>query len=154
MKEIDLKLETVEVKGGKTIPLTVRNVFYKGFWGKLRTRINWFLKGELTFQEYLDSPVTYERVLAEDIHTFHGIDAEAELTKLLNEEIKKVWDETPLGYHEMNDAYHIGNGFMVNEETWNKYLEEKVKNQNLTPLEYVIGNMKDIYDEMKKEKDD
>jgi hypothetical protein len=89
MKEIDLNLETVEVKGGKSIPLTVRNVFYKGFWGKLMTRINWFLRGEMTFQEYLDSPVTYERALAEDIDTFHGIDAEAELTKILNEELNK-----------------------------------------------------------------
>ena len=87
-KEIDIKLETVEVKGGKSIPLTVRNVFYKGFWGKLTTIVNWFLRGEMKLQEYLDSPVTYERVLPEHIDTFHGIDAEAELTRILKEEVE------------------------------------------------------------------
>ena len=41
MDELELKLETVEVKGGEKIKLTVRNVFYRGFIGKLKTIWYW-----------------------------------------------------------------------------------------------------------------
>lgn len=40
--EINLKLETIEVKGGTTIKLTVRNIFYQGIIGKkIRTLFTW-----------------------------------------------------------------------------------------------------------------
>lgn len=88
--EINIKVTSVEVKGGKSIKMTVRNIFYRGFWGKIRTVFTWlFYQRGVTFKEYLDSPVTYERVMPPDIETYHNIDAEEELIKLLNNEQNK-----------------------------------------------------------------
>jgi len=45
-----------------------------------------------------------------------SIDAEAELTRSLKEELAKIWDETPIGYNETNDGYHMGKGLIVNKK--------------------------------------
>lgn len=89
--EINLKITSVEVKGGKPIKMTVRNMFYRGFTGKIRTFVTWliYMRG-VTFKEYLDSPVTWKPILAKDISAYHDIDAERELEELLKQEI----DET------------------------------------------------------------
>jgi hypothetical protein len=118
--EIDIKIETVEVKGGEPIPLTVRNVFYKGFFGKIRTFFTWALyHWEDSFSEYLDSPVTYTRELPEDIDTYHGIDAEAELTKILVEEVNKAHAEHLRKEYltmRVNEIFRNSRGYLTSEE--------------------------------------
>jgi hypothetical protein len=82
--EIDIKLTSVEVKGGKTIKMTVRNMFYRGFKGKIRTFVTWlFYKRGVTFNEYLDSPVTWKPELAMDVSAYHDINSEKELSEFL-----------------------------------------------------------------------
>ncbi len=78
-----------------------------------------------------------------------SIDAEKELTRILQNEIDKIWEETPLGYNDTNNAYHIGKSIMVDKETWDKYLIEKQSNDALTPMDYVVGTLKKVYGEMK-----
>lgn len=88
--EINIKLTSVEVKGGKTIKMTVRNMFYRGFKGKVRTFVTWlFYKRGVTFNEYLDLPVTWKPELAKDVSTYHDINAEKELIKMLEDENDK-----------------------------------------------------------------
>lgn len=82
------------------------------------------------------------------------IDVESELTKILQEELKKVWDETPLGYNKMNDAYHVGKGIMVTEEGWNGYLEAREDNPDLDPLDYMVSVVREEIDQMKKDEED
>ena len=87
ISEINLTLKTIEVKGGQTIKMTVRNMFYVGFIGKLKTFYFWLsLHRDKTFKEYLDSPVKYVVDMGE-LNSFHSIDAEDELTELLKNEI-------------------------------------------------------------------
>jgi len=96
MPEINLKIETKEVKGGVKKQLTVRNTFYIGFIGKIKTMWYWVIthrKKFKTFKEYLDSPVTYVIDYNTDIHAYHSIDAEAELSKILLEEIDNAMME-------------------------------------------------------------
>ena len=86
--EINLKLKTIEVKGGTTIKLTVRNIFYQGIIGKIRTLVTWLrYHRHKTLKEYLNSPVTY-KVEMSDIHCYHDINAEAELTAMLQQDVK------------------------------------------------------------------
>ena len=100
MGELNLKLETKEVKGGEIKKLTVKNVFYKGFWGKLKTFYYWFSnKNGLSFKEYLDFKVTYEILPPKDIDSYYNIEAEDELKQLL---IKELGDE--LNRNESNDV--------------------------------------------------
>ena len=77
------------------------------------------------------------------------IDVENELIKILQNELVKIWEETPVGYNETNNAYHIGKGIMVNKETWDKYLVAKQTNEELTPLDYAVGTVKEVYEKMK-----
>jgi len=87
--EINIKLETVEVKGGEIIKMTVRNMFYRGFKGKVHTFVIWlFYKRGVTFKEYLDSPVKYVVELPKDIECYYDIDSEKELIELLKNEKK------------------------------------------------------------------
>jgi len=92
--EINIKLTEVEVKGGVKRKMTVRNMFYRGFKGKISTIWAWFRwHNHQSWSEYLDSPVTYEVELG-DVSFYHDIDAEKELTKLLEDEVtKKLEDE-------------------------------------------------------------
>ncbi len=88
--KINIKLTSIEVKGGKTIKMTVRNMFYRGFKGKVHTFVTWlFYKRGVTFKEYLDSKVTWESVLPKDIECYHDINAEKELIKMLKDENDK-----------------------------------------------------------------
>lgn len=85
---INLKLNTIEVKGGIRLKLTVRNVFYVGFFGKIRTYLIWlFKKKNMTFGEYLDSPVNYVMEPPSQIDAYHHIDAEKELEELVKQEL-------------------------------------------------------------------
>ena len=85
--EIDLKLTTKIVKGGLNKKMTVENMFYIGFFGKLKTVYYWLVYNrDKSFKEYLNSPVIYHVELC-DLHCYHSIDAEEELAKLLLEEI-------------------------------------------------------------------
>ena len=91
--EIDLKLKTIEVKSGTTYKLTVRNVFYVGVIGKIKTFFIWlFYKKNQTFKEYLESrvEVIYDQNDINSAHAYHSIDAEKELTKILTEELIKT----------------------------------------------------------------
>ena len=89
--EINIKMTSVEVKGGKTIKMTVRNMFYVGFIGKIKTILVWvFYKRGISFRAYLNSPVTY-RVEMDELHCYHHIDAEKELEELLKEQLK--WEK-------------------------------------------------------------
>jgi hypothetical protein len=86
--EIRMKVKTSTIEGGVLMPLTVRNCFYHGFWGKTRVILLWLFSFEgKTFNEYLDSKVTYVMGLDNNINAFYHADAEKELEKILREEI-------------------------------------------------------------------
>lgn len=72
------------------------------------------------------------------------IDAEKELSRILQEEIAKIWDETPLGYNETNNAYHMGRGMMVTKEGWDKYQEALKSNPDLGPQDYLVEELKKL----------
>jgi hypothetical protein len=91
MEELDLKLECRTITGGKIIKMTVRNMFYVGFIGKIKTILVWvFYKRGISFRAYLDTPVTY-KVEMDELHCYHHIDAEKELEELLKEQAK--WEK-------------------------------------------------------------
>lgn len=77
-----------------------------------------------------------------------GLDAEKELTRILNEEIMKVCDETPYGYNKDNDAYHMGKGVMVTKKGWDEYQEALKDNPDLNPLDYLVEEMKKLANEL------
>lgn len=86
--ELDIELQMTTVVGGTGIKLTVRNCFYNGFWGKTKTIYYWIISGKgETFEEYLDSPVTYVREFDNHLHAYMNKDAEKELTELLKKEL-------------------------------------------------------------------
>jgi len=89
--EINIKLKTITVTGGKPIKMTVRNMFYVGFFGKLKTlwHYYWYKSETMSWKSYLNQPVTYKRELNQDLSAFHSIDAEVELTKILEHELKQ-----------------------------------------------------------------
>ena len=89
--EIDIKLDTKFVEGGQVFHMTVRNMFYRGFFGKLKTIYYWIIsdKGK-TFKEYLDSPVTYVREFDGNVNAFHSLECEKDLEALLIEELEKL----------------------------------------------------------------
>jgi hypothetical protein len=89
--ELKIKLETKTVKSEvRELRLTVRNTFYVGFIGKIKTMWYWLIsEEELTFKEYLDKPVTYTRVPPEEMHCYMNIDAEKELEEMLKKEYEK-----------------------------------------------------------------
>jgi len=78
-----------------------------------------------------------------------GLDAEKELTRILQEELAKIWDETPIGYNETNDGYHMGKGLIVNKETWDKYNEALKTRPELDAYEFMIELVKKAADELK-----
>jgi hypothetical protein len=78
-----------------------------------------------------------------------GLDAEKELTRILQEELAKIWDETPIGYNETNDGYHMGNGLIVNKETWNKYNKALKTRPELDAYEFMIELVKKAAEELK-----
>lgn len=79
-----LDLKTVQVNGGVRRKLNIRNVFFHGFLGKIRTIYYWLrLRRDLSFKGYLELPVRY---VVEDFDMYYNIDAEAELTLLLEQE--------------------------------------------------------------------
>jgi hypothetical protein len=86
--EISLKLESVQVKGGITKKLCVRNVFYVGVIGKLKTIWFWLkYNRDQSFKSYLDSPIKHSvDYNSAKLHCYHSINAEAELTELLENE--------------------------------------------------------------------
>lgn len=105
MKELDFELQSIEVKGGEKIKLTVRNVFYRGFVGKIKTVWYWLTidkNRKLTFNEYLNLPVNYVMELPEGVNAYHDIDAEAELVKLLTEDINKQITKERRKYESSN----------------------------------------------------
>lgn len=83
--EINLQLTTKVIKGGTTKKLTVRNMFYVGIIGKIKTIFYWLIyhSKTKTFKEHLNSPVTWSYEIG-DIYYNADIDAEKELTDLLN----------------------------------------------------------------------
>ena len=89
MKEIDIEIETKEVKAEiRKLPMSVRSVFYKGFFGKARTICIWIRRNRhQTFKSYLDSSVTYGREPAIDIQ--YGLNIEGKITNELIKELKK-----------------------------------------------------------------
>jgi len=86
--EINIKLNTIKVTSGKPIKMTVRNMFYRGFKGKIMTIWSWIRwHRNKSFKDYLNTPVTYQVELPKDINSYHDIDAEEELKKLLEEDL-------------------------------------------------------------------
>ena len=87
MKEIDLKLETVEVKG-KSTPLPTIREMNRGVWGKIRSYFYWlFHKDNQTYKEYLDTRVTY--VVGEPIIYYN---ADIDWDKF-DEILENAWDK-------------------------------------------------------------
>lgn len=86
--EINLELESYIVSGStRPLRMTVRNVFYQGFLGKLKTIWVWLrYHRDKSFKEYLAFPITY-LIGFPDVHAYHSIDAEKELTELLEKQV-------------------------------------------------------------------
>ena len=78
-----------------------------------------------------------------------SIDAAAELSRILQEELAKIWDETPIGYNETNDGYHMGKGLIVNKETWDKYNEALKTRPELDAYEFMIELVKKAGEDLK-----
>lgn len=77
------------------------------------------------------------------------LDAEKELTKILQEELNKIWDEVPIGYEETNDGYHMGKGLIVNKETWDKYTEALKIRPGLDAYDFMIELIKEEHEKLK-----
>jgi hypothetical protein len=76
-------MEIIEVKSKSRKIRTIRNTYYKGVLGKLRTICVWLVNyRDVTLTEFLDSRLTYKVELPKDIDAYHGIDSEQELTTL------------------------------------------------------------------------
>jgi len=88
LPELNIKITSIEVKGGKTIKLTVNNTFNVGFKGKILTFIHWlFNVKNLSYKEYLKQPIKYTREL-DNLNYYHSIDCEKELEEMLKSQIK------------------------------------------------------------------
>jgi len=86
--EINIKVKSFTVTGGEPIKMTVRNMFYRGFKGKIKTIWTWIRHHrDKSFKDYLNTPVKWTRTLPNDVNSYHGIDAEEELKKLLEEDL-------------------------------------------------------------------
>ena len=72
-----------------------------------------------------------------------GLDVEKELSRILQEELDKIWEETPIGYEETNDGYHMGKGLIVNKETWDKYVEAIKTEPELDAYEFMVRLIKE-----------
>ena len=87
ISEIDLKLKTIQIEGGCTKKMTIRNIFYIGIFGKIETIYYWLkYHRKKYFKEYLEFPVTYNRESNSEIGCFQYIDAEKELNYIKGEE--------------------------------------------------------------------
>ena len=71
------------------------------------------------------------------------LDAVSEISRILQEEMARIWDETPIGYNEDNDGYHMGKGLIVNKETWDKYTEASKTEPELDAYEFMIRLIKE-----------
>jgi hypothetical protein len=71
-----------------------------------------------------------------------GLDVEAELTRILQEELDKYWEDAPIGYNKDNNGYHMGKGLIVNKETWDKYNKALKTRPELNPYEFMIELIK------------
>lgn len=78
------------------------------------------------------------------------LDVVSEISRILQEELDKIWDETPLGYNEDNDGYHMGKGLLVDKETWDKYIEASKTEPKLEAYEFMARLIKEV---VKKAKD-
>jgi len=94
--EIDIKLTSYTVKGAEyPLKMTVRNMFYVGFKGKLELIWIWLTSKELriihkTFGDYLDAPVTYIREDEPDSNMYCNINAQKELVQHLTDELNEL----------------------------------------------------------------
>ena len=96
--EINIQTKTINVESCVK-KMTIRNMFYRGFWGKIKTIYYWIIwissnQGK-TFKEYLDSPVTYVREFDGNINAFHSLECEKEIEDLLLEELLDEMYEYP-----------------------------------------------------------
>ena len=93
--EINIQTKTIDVKSCVK-QMTVRNMFYRGFFGKLKTIYYWIISGKgKTFKQYLDSPVTYVREFDNNVNAFHSLECEKEMEMLLSEELLDGMYEYP-----------------------------------------------------------
>ena len=82
----------------------------------------------------------------EDI--WYNLDVEAELSRILQEELDKYWEEAPIGYNRDNDGYHMGKGLIVDKETWNKYNKALKTRPELDAYEFMIELVKKAADKI------
>lgn len=96
--EIELKLETIEVKSQvRKIRLTRRNTFYKGVLGKMKCMYYWLQyckeKEMVSFSKWLDEPVAYKVEMPKDTYYHHELsfdkEIEKELEHYLTDEVAK-----------------------------------------------------------------
>jgi hypothetical protein len=73
-----------------------------------------------------------------------GLDVAAELSRIMQEELNKYWETAPIGYNKDNDGYHMGNGLIVNKETWNKYNKALKTRPELDAYEFMIELVKKL----------
>lgn len=76
------------------------------------------------------------------------LDIEKELSRILQEELDKIWEETPLGFNKTNNGYHMGKGLIVDKRTWDKYLEALKLDSTLKPYEFMVDLLKQVAKDM------
>ena len=79
-----------------------------------------------------------------------SLDVADELSRILQEELDKYWEEAPLGYNRVNNAYHMGKSLMVNKETWGKYKKALKNRPELKPYEFMVELIREAANEIKK----
>jgi hypothetical protein len=82
------------------------------------------------------------------------IDAEAELTRLLQKAIDEEWEKTPIGYNETNNGYHMGKGLITNKEIWDKYCKELETRPDLKAYDFMVELVQKLAEKYNKEEND
>jgi len=125
--EIKIDIETITVKGGVR-KMTVRNMFYKGFWGKLKCMWYWYWYRSYTisWSSYLNSSVTWEREFPKEIERYNGIDIEAELTAMLQQELRKEMGEEAYQAQQLDIAKQVLDQI---DPSWRELQSNRIKEE-------------------------
>jgi len=95
--ELDLKLTSIEVKAKVGVLKTLGDSYKNAnLFGKLQYLWYWYwnISETQSWYGYLNRRMTWNPELAQDVSAFHNIDAEAELTRLLHDEMcKEIGEE-------------------------------------------------------------
>lgn len=127
--EIDIKLESHIIKS-EIRPLPLLRFLYKNgnIFEKIKfiARYVWFHSGTKSWDDFLDSKIKWLPELAQDVSVFHNIDAEAELTKLLKENIRKEMGEEAYQAQQLDIAKQCMDKI---DPSWRELQSNKIKEE-------------------------